>query len=161
MIALATRSAPTSGTRTAGALPPPSTVASGASSSTSASTSPSSQAAKNRRAISSRSSRETSKRRLPSSTCRGARGTELVDREARRDGCQVGLRRLRLDARLVVVQERLLHDVLGLGDGAEHPVGDCEEVWPELLVSVHRHRRRNSRSPCDAVTTTGAVPSPG
>ncbi len=53
---------------------------------------------------------------------------QVVDREPRRHGREVGLRRLRLDLRLVVAQEGLLDDVLGLGDRPEHPVGDREQV---------------------------------
>jgi hypothetical protein len=61
----------------------------------------------------------------------------------------------------VVAQERLLDDVLGLGDRPEHPVGDREQVRPQLLVALHRHRRRNSSRACDTVTAEGAVSSPG
>jgi hypothetical protein len=34
-------------------------------------------------------------------------------------------------------QERVLHDVLGLGDRAEHAIG---EAYEELAVCVERHR---------------------
>ena len=38
-------------------------------------------------------------------------------------------------------QERLLHDVLGLADAAEHPVGDREQQRAQLLVRVGCHGR--------------------
>ena len=65
------------------------------------------------------------------------RRAELIDRQARRDRRQVGLRRVRLDLGLVVAQERVLDDVLRLGDRAEHPVGDREQIRPQLVVSLH------------------------
>ena len=44
--------------------------------------------------------------------------------------------RLRLDVRVVVAQERLLDDVLGLAHAPEHAVGDGERRRPQLLVQV-------------------------
>jgi hypothetical protein len=74
-----------------------------------------------------------------------ARRTEVVDREPRRGRSEVRLRRL--DLRTVLdgaleADERLLDDVLGLGDAAEHAVRDREEQRPQLLedlCGVHGH----------------------
>jgi hypothetical protein len=60
----------------------------------------------------------------------------MVDGQPRRHGGQVRLRRFDLGAgrqRPMPPQERLLHDVLGLRDAAEHPVGDREQQRPQLL----------------------------
>jgi hypothetical protein len=58
-------------------------------------------------------------------------GAQMIDREARRDGRQVRLRRLDLhalfDERTLITEEGVLNDVLRLGNGAEHPVGDREQ----------------------------------
>ena len=49
----------------------------------------------------------------------------------------------------MVAQERVLDDVLGFRDRAEHPVGDREQIRPQLVVSLHHCRRRNSTCACD------------
>jgi hypothetical protein len=90
-----------------------------------------------------------------------ARRAEVVDREPRRHGREPGLRGLGLDIGRVVAEERLLDDVLRLGDRPEHPVGDREEVGPKLLEGFHHEHRRNSSSARDAVTERSAFPSPG
>jgi len=54
------------------------------------------------------------------------RRAQLVDRQTCRDRREVRLRRLRLDRGRVVAEERLLHDVLGVSNRPEHPVGDRE-----------------------------------
>ena len=61
----------------------------------------------------------------------------LVDRKARGHRREVCLGRLRLDVRRVVAEERLLHDVLGVRDRPEHPVGDREQVRAQLLLGFH------------------------
>jgi hypothetical protein len=38
--------------------------------------------------------------------------------------------------RLVHAQERLLDHVLGLGDGAQHPVGDRERRGPQVVEQL-------------------------
>ncbi len=73
---------------------------------------------------------------------------ELVDAQPGGDGGQVRLRGLRLavlDYGPVVMQERLLHDVLGFGHAAEHPVSDREQQWPQLLISSRDVVRAASR----------------
>ena len=40
--------------------------------------------------------------------------------------------------RLMDAQQRLLDDVLGLGDAAEHPVGDPEGQRPQLIEQLLR-----------------------
>jgi hypothetical protein len=75
---------------------------------------------------------------LAASACR----TQFVDREPRRHGREIRLRRVGLDTGFVVAEERFLDDVLRLGDRAEHAVGDREQVRPQLLVDLHRFRRR-------------------
>jgi hypothetical protein len=60
----------------------------------------------------------------------GPRRAQLVDREPRRHRRQVRLGRLRLDVGFVVAEERLLDNVLRLGDRPEHAVGDREQVRP-------------------------------
>ena len=63
-------------------------------------------------------------------------GAKLVDRqpgghggEERARGCDL----LACIERPMHAQQRLLHDVLGLGDAAEHPVGDRECDRPQLV----------------------------
>src|SRR4029453_4709621 len=68
-----------------------------------------------------------------------ARRARLVDREPRRDGREVGLRRLDLLAvaeGAVEAQEGVLHHVLRLGAAAEHAVGDREDERPQLPVEL-------------------------
>jgi hypothetical protein len=36
----------------------------------------------------------------------------------------------------VEAEQRLLDDVLGLGDAAEHPVCDRERDWPQLVKQL-------------------------
>jgi hypothetical protein len=36
-------------------------------------------------------------------------------------------------------QQRLLHHVLGLGDAAEHPVGDGEGRAPQVVAAAPAH----------------------
>jgi hypothetical protein len=51
---------------------------------------------------------------------------QAVDRDARRDGDEPGLGVVDAAAvGLVPAQPGVLHDLLGLGRGAEHPVGDA------------------------------------
>src|SRR4051812_45876117 len=55
-------------------------------------------------------------------------------------------------------QQRLLHDVFGLGHAAEHPVGDPERDWPKLveqLVAVGH----GTRKPCRQDGCAGSHPS--
>jgi hypothetical protein len=65
-----------------------------------------------------------------------ARGAQLVDRQP---GGYCGYERgRRCDSlarvqRLMHSQQRFLHHVLGLGDAAEHPVGDRERDRPQLV----------------------------
>ena len=64
---------------------------------------------------------------------------EVVDRQAGDDRRQLRLRRL--DRRVVgedplVADERLLHDVLGLADAPEHPIGDREEQRPKVDIGL-------------------------
>ena len=66
-----------------------------------------------------------------------ARGTQVVDGQPGGDRGQVGLGRVDLlRAGAVGAQERLLHDVLGLADAADHAVGDGEQQRSELGVGV-------------------------
>ena len=65
------------------------------------------------------------------------RGAQLVDRQPGRDRREVRLRRLRLNVGRVIADERFLHDVLGVGDRAEHAVRDREQVRPQLLLRLH------------------------
>ena len=65
------------------------------------------------------------------------RRAQVVDGEAGGDRREVRLRRVRLDAGRVITEERLLHDVLGVRDRAEHAVGDREQVRPQLLLRLH------------------------
>ena len=63
-----------------------------------------------------------------------ARRAQDVDRQPRRDRRQE--RALGFDRPgAAPAQVRLLHDVLGLGDDAEHPVGDREEQWAQLVAA--------------------------
>jgi hypothetical protein len=55
-----------------------------------------------------------------------------VDRQARGDGRQERALGLHV-VRRRPAQERLLHDVLGLGDAPEHPVGDREQEGAKLV----------------------------
>ena len=63
--------------------------------------------------------------------------SQVVDREPRGDRRQVGLGRLDLrtllDECVLVAQERVLDDVLGLGDAPQHPVGNREEQRAQIL----------------------------
>ena len=71
----------------------------------------------------------------------------MVDRESGRDRGQPGPLRFEGLPRLQSTaepQERLLHDVLGVAEGAEHAVGDIELRTPmlgvrrlEALLDVH------------------------
>ena len=64
---------------------------------------------------------------------------QLVDREPRGHRRDVRPRRLdplALLERLVEAEERLLDHVLGLGDAAEHPVGDRERRRAQLLEQL-------------------------
>ena len=66
----------------------------------------------------------------------GARGAQLVDRQPGGHGRDERARRRDLLAgleRLMDPQQRLLDHVLGLGDAAEHPVGDRERDRPQLV----------------------------
>jgi hypothetical protein len=70
-----------------------------------------------------------------------ARRPQVVDAEPRHDGRQVRLRGVDLHAvglRLVDAQECLLHDVLGLTDAADHPVGDREQQRSQVFVGRFR-----------------------
>ena len=61
------------------------------------------------------------------------RGSQVVDGQARGESREVRLGRLDRDALLarpMETQERLLDDVLGLGDAADHPIGDGEGQGP-------------------------------
>ena len=63
-----------------------------------------------------------------------SRGFELIETEARDRAAQ---ERLGL-AHIAAIgphpaDEGLLHDVLGVGYGAEHAVGDAHELWPQRL----------------------------
>ena len=74
-----------------------------------------------------------------------ARGAQDVDRQPRGDRRQP--RALVLDVtRGLPPQVRLLHDVLGLGDRAEHSVGDREEQISH--GGCHRLARRLVQAPC-------------
>jgi hypothetical protein len=101
------------------------------------------------------------------------RRAQLVDCKARRDGGEIGLRRID-SARVlerVIAEKRLLDDVLGLGDASEHPVGDREQQWAELLVCLgcahpparwapfHHSRRRGTSVACDRGVTAGTASS--
>ena len=69
----------------------------------------------------------------------GARRPQLVDRQPRRDGGRIGTGRGDLLAfleRLVHAQQRLLHDVFGFGDAAQHAVGDREGHRPQLVEKL-------------------------
>jgi len=74
----------------------------------------------------------------------GPRRPQLIDREPRRHGRQVGLGRLDLGVSVahgpVVAQEGLLHDVLGLADAAEHAIRDREEQRTQVLIHVRQVR---------------------
>src|SRR3712207_9413151 len=54
--------------------------------------------------------------------------------------------------RLMNAQQRFLHHVLGLGDAAEHPVGDRERDRPQLveqpLTIGHRSEERRVGKEC-------------
>ena len=66
----------------------------------------------------------------------GARGAQLVDRQPGGHGGNERARRCDLLAgiqRPMHPQQRFLHEVLGFGDAAEHPVGDRERHRPQLL----------------------------
>ncbi len=67
---------------------------------------------------------------------------QLVDREPGCDRGQVRLRRVdpldTLADGVLVAEKRLLHDVLGLGDAAQHPVGDREQERAQVRVGL-RH----------------------
>jgi hypothetical protein len=66
----------------------------------------------------------------------GPRGAELVDRQPGGHGGHKRRRRCDFLAgikRLMHPQQRFLHHVLGLGDAAEHPVGDRERARPQLV----------------------------
>ncbi len=66
----------------------------------------------------------------------GARGAQLVDRQPGGHGGDERARRCDLLAaveRPMHPQQRFLHQVLGLGDAAEHPVGDPERDRPQLV----------------------------
>ncbi len=71
------------------------------------------------------------------------RRAQLVDRQPRRDRSQVGGWRLDLGTGLpgaFITQERLLDDVLGVGDAAEHAVGEQDQLPPQpdrVEVRVH------------------------
>jgi hypothetical protein len=61
---------------------------------------------------------------------------QLGDRQPRRDGGDERPGRGDLFARvqrLVHAQQGLLHDVLCLGDAAQHPVGDRERERPQIV----------------------------
>ena len=60
------------------------------------------------------------------------RRAELIDRQASGDRREEGPRRRDLLARVMEAQERLLRDVLGLGDAPEHAVGDPERQRAQL-----------------------------
>jgi hypothetical protein len=68
------------------------------------------------------------------------RQPQVIDREAGRHGRDPCGRLVEGLPGARQPQQRLLHDVLGVGDAAEHPVGDAEPVAPEgleLLVGHH------------------------
>src|SRR6201999_2383438 len=91
------------------------------------------------------------------------------------DGREVGPRGGDLLAsleRLMDAQQRLLDDVLGFGDAAEHPVGDSERSRPQLLelvfFSSHVGRapvisrfRGLAYNPYDKTTTAAVTPASG
>ena len=85
-----------------------------------------------------------------------ARGAQVVDRQAGGDGREVGLRALDLvGLRAVVAQERLLDDVLGLADAADHAVGDREQQRAQLGMQIgFGHRSLDEAAP---VTVTPRV----
>ncbi len=68
-----------------------------------------------------------------------------------------------LDARLVDCgpsQPGVLHDVLGVGDAAEHPVGRCEQQPPMLGERVgHEYELARTRKPTWLVGEVSVQPS--
>jgi hypothetical protein len=63
----------------------------------------------------------------------GRRFAQAIDRKPRRRGHQPRLGRPdRRGIGLVPAQERLLHNVLGIAEGAEHPIGDTAQTRPML-----------------------------
>src|SRR6266508_3180158 len=90
-----------------------------------------------------------------------ARGAQLVDRQPGGHGRHERARRCDLLAglqRLMHPQQRFLHHVLGLGDAAQHPVGDRERDRPQLVKQslAIAHAAAN---PCRQLGCLGCHPS--
>src|SRR5215469_14271084 len=90
----------------------------------------------------------------------GARAAQLVDRQPGGHGGHERARRGDLLAglqRLMHPQQRFLHHVLGLGHGAEHPVGDRERDRPQLGEQLLP--RAHVANPCRQLGCPGCHPS--
>ena len=90
-----------------------------------------------------------------------ARRAQDVDRQPRRDRRQERRARSRRAGGRGAAQVRLLHDVLGLGDAAEHPVGDREEQRAQRRrrTAVTAFHAVSSEGPCTSSSQARPAPS--